>query len=333
MVTIKQVSERANVSSATVSRVINNADSVKPDTRKLVEKAMQELGYRPNSIAQSLASNKTNTVGYVVPQLHGSFFGSMMSGSEQVLYTAKKHMFIAIGHSDEEREKEAVEALLMRRCDALILHLEAVSDEYLINLAKQNVCFVLVNRYIEEIGDNCISLDNRAGGYLATKELLRCGHRDIAYIAGSLWKADAQQRLEGHLAALADANIEADQRLIYEGDFQVHTGVEGVEYLLQTGLPFTAVVCANDEMASGAIGCLHDHGFDIPKDYSVVGFDDVEFSNYLTPKLTTVEYPMREIGIMAAKLILNLAYENNRLELQHVIQPRLIVRNSVQPPG
>ncbi|MDN4501030.1 LacI family DNA-binding transcriptional regulator [Alteromonadaceae bacterium BrNp21-10] len=330
MVTIKQVSEHAKVSSATVSRVINNADSVKPDTRKLVEKAMRDLGYRPNSIAQSLASNKTQTVGYVVPQLHGSFFGSMMSGSEQVLRMANKHMFITIGHSNEEHEIEAVEALLMRRCDALILHLEAVSDDYLIDLAKQNVPFVLVNRYIEEIGDNCISLDNRTGGYLATKELIGAGHRDIAYIAGELWKADAKERLEGHLLALSEANIEADQRLVYEGDFQVHAGVEGIEYLLETKVPFTAVACGNDEMASGAIGCLRDHGFDIPKDYSVVGFDNVEFSNYLTPKLTTIEYPMREIGIMAAKWILNRAYENNRMELQHVIQPRLIVRDSVR---
>ncbi|MBC3767159.1 LacI family DNA-binding transcriptional regulator [Neptunicella marina] len=332
MVTIKQVSELAKVSSATVSRVINNADSVKLETRKLVEAAMKELGYRPNSIAQSLASNKTNTVGYVVPQLYGSF-GIMMSGSEEVLRRANKHMFIMTGHSNEKDEKSAIEALLMRRCDALILHLESTSDEYLIELAKQKVPFVLVNRVIEAIEDNCISLDNHFGGYLASKALIDKGHRDIAYIAGSLWKSDAIERLQGHKEALAEANIAYDESLIYEGDFQVHSGVEGIETLLNAGKKFSAVACGNDEMASGAIGALRDAGLKVPESVSVVGFDDVEFSNYLTPRLTTIRYPMKEIGQMAARWILNRAYENSSMQLQHVLSPHLIERESVCDAG
>ncbi len=132
MVTIKQVSELAGVSSATVSRVINNTGTVKEKNRVLVHKAMEKLGYRHNVIAASLASNKTNTVGYVVPELHGSFYGEMMAGSEEVLRSANKNMFVVTGHSDEEAEIKEIEALLSRRCDALILHVEAVTDEYLI---------------------------------------------------------------------------------------------------------------------------------------------------------------------------------------------------------
>ena len=207
MVTIKQVSELAGVSSATVSRVINNTDTVKEKTRQQVLDAMEKLGYRHNVIAASLASNKTHTVGYVVPELHGSFFGAMMAGSEKVLRQANKHMFVVTGHSDEALEKKEIEALLSRRCDALILHVEAVSDEYLIDLASQDVPIVVVNRYIEAIGEKCISLDNVLGAYLATKHLIDLGHTQIAYAAGALFKADGFNRLLGHKKALEESNF------------------------------------------------------------------------------------------------------------------------------
>ncbi|MCC2616602.1 LacI family transcriptional regulator [Aestuariibacter halophilus] len=332
MATIKQVSELAGVSSATVSRVINNADSVKEKTRNLVLEAMRTLGYRHNVIAASLASNKTNTIGYVVPELHGSFFGPMMSGSEAELRNANKHMFVATGHSDEKVEQEEIEALLGRRCDGLILHVEAVSDSYLIDLARQDVPFVVVNRYIEEIGDYCISLDNVQGGYLATKTLLDAGHKDIAYIAGSLFKADARERLTGHKQALEEAGIMFNPALFYEGDFQAHSGFEGMMSLVGHLDAFTAVACANDEMASGAIEALRQEGIDVPQNCSVIGFDNIEFSSYLTPKLTTVNYPMREIGQMAARWILARAYGKETLELEHVLPPHIIERDSITRP-
>ncbi|WP_438864706.1 LacI family DNA-binding transcriptional regulator [Neptunicella sp.] len=332
MATIYEVSKLAGVSLATVSRVTNGISSVSEKTRQKVLDAMDELNYRPNSIAQSLASNKTDTIGYVVPELHGSFFGSMMSGSDKVLRSAGKHMFIAPGHSNEKDEKEAIEVLLGRRCDALILHLEAISDDYLIDLAKENVPFVVVNRYIESISENCISMDNRLGGYLATQELIKHGHRSIAYIAGSLWKADARERLEGHKKALQEANIPYDDSLMYEGDFQGHAGEEGIRALFKQGKPFTAVACANDEMASGAINAIREENLNIPEDISVVGFDNVEYSNYLTPKLTTIHYPMDDIGKMAASWILNKVYDRRAMELTHIVQPKLIVRHSVAAP-
>lgn len=332
MATIYEVSKLAGVSLATVSRVTNGNTPVSERTKQKVLAAMEQLNYRPNSIAQSLASNKTDTIGYVVPELHGSFFGSMMSGSDKVLRKAHKHMFIAPGHSTEKDEKEAIEVLLGRRCDALILHLEAIGDDYLINLAEQNIPFVVVNRYIEEISEHCICLDNQLGAYLATQELIKQGHKAIAYIAGSLWKADAKDRLEGHKKALREAGIPYNVKLMYEGDFQGHAGEEGINELLKRGIPFTAVACANDEMASGAINALRDKGLIIPDDVSVVGFDNVEYSSYLSPKLTTVNYPMADIGRMAASWILNNVYGNNSMELTHIVRPELVRRNSVTAP-
>ncbi|MEW9799270.1 LacI family DNA-binding transcriptional regulator [Alteromonas sp. CYL-A6] len=330
MVTIKQVSELAGVSSATVSRVINNTDTVKEKTRKLVLEAMAELGYRHNVIAASLASNKTNTVGYVVPELHGSFFGAMMAGSEKVLREANKHMFVVTGHSDEKLEKKEIEALLSRRCDALILHVEAVSDDYLIDLARQNVPMVIVNRYIEEIGEQCVSLDNETGGYVATRHLIELGHTDIAYIAGALFKADGKNRLEGHKRALAEAGIAYDERMMVEGNFQAQSGEDGINALYGRGVHFTAVACANDEMASGAINALRNNGKQVPEDVSVIGFDNIDFASYLTPKLTTVNYPVREIGATAARWIIDQAYGDHKMHMKHIFTPELIVRGTTR---
>jgi LacI family transcriptional regulator len=136
MPTIYEVSKLAGVSLATVSRVINNSGKVRVETRRKVEVAMQELGYRPNSIAQSLASNRSNSVGVLVPELHGPFFGIMLSSIEDELRAAGKHVIITAGHSDEEKEKDSIEFLASRQCDALILHAFAVSDEYLLQQAR-----------------------------------------------------------------------------------------------------------------------------------------------------------------------------------------------------
>jgi len=330
MVTIKQVCELAGVSSATVSRVINNSDTVKEKTRQQVLDAMETLGYRHNVIAASLASNKTNTVGYVVPELHGSFFGAMMAGSEKVIRKANKHMFVVTGHSDEALEKKEIEALLSRRCDALILHVEAVSDEYLINLASQNVPIVVVNRYIEAIGEKCISLDNILGGYIATRHLLSLGHTQIAYAAGALFKADGINRLNGHKKALLEARLSYDEAMVTEGNFQAFSGEKCVDELLSRNVTFTAIACANDEMASGAINALQKHNLRVPEDISVIGFDNVDFASYLTPKLTTVNYPARDIGAMAARWILNQAYGDKKMTMTHILSPRLIIRGTTK---
>lgn len=332
MVTIKQVSEKAGVSSATVSRVINDTGTVKEKTRKLVVAAMEELGYRHNVVAASLASNKTNTIGYVVPELHGSFFGAMMGGTEQALRAARKHMLIATGHSDETIEKAQIEALLSRRCDALILHVEAVSDDYLVNLVQQGVKLVVVNRYIAEIDDNCISLENVKGGYLAARHLLDIGHTDIAYIAGSLFKADGINRLMGHKQALESAGIEYDESLMYEGNFQAKSGAEGIRALMARGKPFSAVACANDEMASGAMNALREMGKRVPEDVSVIGFDNVDFASYLSPGLTTIDYPVTQIGTMAAHWVLDRVYGKGSHEFTHVVEPRLILRGTTSSP-
>lgn len=329
MATIYQVSELAGVSLATVSRVLNKNTRVSDKTREKVENAMNELGYRPNSIAQSLASNRSNSVGILVAELHGPIFGHMMAGVESELRAAGKHVIITTGHSEEEKEKDGIEFLLSRNCDALVLHVEAVSDEFLIELSQGKVPVYLMSRYVSELKDHCISIDNRLGGYLATQAVLAQGHTEIAYITGHQYKADSVNRLIGHKKALAEKNITFDENLFFVGDYKETGGSAGLKHFIDNKRSFSALVCANDEMASGAMKYAREHGYELPEDLSIMGFDNVIFANYLYPKLTTIDNPVNEMGKMAAKLVLKTVYNQKNIEIQNIFEPKVIMRKSV----
>lgn len=329
MATIYEVSKLAGVSLATVSRVMNDSDKVTSKTRLKVESAIKKLGYRPNSIAQSLASNRSNSVGVLVPMFSGPFFGNMLSGIETEIREAGKHVIMTAGHSDEVSEVAGIEFLLSRNCDALILRVDAVSDDYLINLNKGPVPVVLLDRLVPEMVEHCIFLDNEMGGYLATKAVLVLGHKKVAYISGPLWKTDAQDRLKGHKRALAEFGLSYDPNSLYEGNFQEEGGYRGMEHLLQMGGRNSAVVCANDEMAAGALGVAREKGLVIPDDVSVMGFDNMFFTRYFRPKLSTVNNPVSEMGQMAARCVLKKVYDRKDLKIQHIFEPELVMRSSI----
>lgn len=331
MATIYEVSELAGVSLATVSRVMNGSSNVSDKTRKKVEDAMNKLGYRPNSIAQSLASNRSNSIGVLIPELKGPFFGFLMAGVETRLREANKHVIFTAGHSEEATEKDGIEFLLSRNCDALILHVEAVSDEYLIELSKSKVPIVIVNRVVEELKDLCIYLDNKAGGYLAAKSVIDKGHRQIAYISGPTWKTDSNDRLFGHKAALEEAGIPFDEELLYIGEFVQESGSIGISDLVHRNKPFTALVCANDETACGAMAMARKLDMDLPADLSIVGFDNILYASYLYPTLTTLNYPVFNMAKMAVELILKNVYQHGALEIKNEFSPKLVERNSVIP--
>jgi len=328
--TIYEVSELAGVSLATVSRVLNDSGKVTAKTRTKVQEAMKELGYRPNSIARSLASNRTNSVGVQVPTLGGPFYGEILSGMEAELRDAGKHVIISAGHSDKESEIAGIEFLLSRNCDALILHVDAVDDEYLMKLARGPVPIIVIGRHVPGIEDRCINLDNELGGYLATKSVLVLGHNKLAYISGPLWKHDAHDRLDGHKRALKEHGLEFDPQLLYEGDFREASGSRGMDELLRIGRPFSAVICANDEMAAGALGVARERGMEIPDDISVIGFDNVFFTRYFRPRLSTIDYRISSMGQMAARIVLKSVYSQQDLEIQNIFEPTVVMRSSVK---
>lgn len=328
MATIYEVSKLAGVSLATVSRVMNNSARVAAKTREKVEAAMQELGYRPNSIAQSLASSRSNSVGVLVPELHGPFFGTMLSSIENELRVHGKHVIITAGHSDEDKEKDSIGFLASRQCDALILHVYAVSNEYVAQLREAGVRIVLIGRDLPEMAANCISVDNEEGEYQATRSLLRLGHAELAYIAGPLWKSDGQARMAGYRRALAESGLPYDDRRVAEGTYEESSGQQAMKQLLGRRVPFTGLVCANDEMAAGAIAVAREHGMTLPDDLSVIGFDNVFFTRYMHPALSTVNYPIDIMGRMAARCVLRDVYGIAGLEIRNRFQPELVSRAS-----
>lgn len=330
MATIYEVSKLAGVSLATVSRVMNKSSNVSEKTREKVTAAMEQLGYRPNAVAKSLASNRSNCIGILVSELHGPFYGAMMGGIESEFRVADKHIVVTASHAELEREKEDIDFLISRNCDALILHVEAVSDEYLINLSKGKTPIFIINRLVPGLEDNCICLDNELGGYMATRKILEAGHKDLVYISGPKWKADAQERLKGHHRALKEFNIEYSADREYFGNYLQTGGSAGIKHFIEKGQKFTAVVCANDEMATGAMATAREHDLHIPQDISVMGFDDVIFSSYTYPKLTTIKYPIWDMGVMAARMVMKLVYKQTQKPVKTLFDPDLIERESIR---
>ncbi len=330
MATIYDVSILAGVSLATVSRVVNNNAKVSDKTRKKVHDAMEQLGYRPNNIAQSLASSRSNSIGVLVSQLDGPYYGPMMRQIEAVLRGANKHAIFAAGHSDAEQEQEAMDFLLNRGCDALIVDVEALSDEYLVKLSQSKTPLVLINRHIEALSDRCVHLDNVQGGYLATRYVLEQGHTQLAFIAGPHEKLDARDRLTGYRKALDEFGIRFDAKLCCEGDYHEEGGYQAMRHLLDAGRPFTCVVCANDQMASGAIAACMERGLKVPGDISFVGFDNIPFPRYISPKLTTISNPIEAMGLAAASWILRQTYGETPPSATPVFRPELIERESVR---
>jgi LacI family transcriptional regulator len=188
---------------------------------------------------------------------------------------------------------------------------------------------VLLSRFVSELADQCICVDNELGGYLATKSVLVLGHTRLAYLSGPLWKEDSNARLAGHKRALAEHGVEFDPQLMFEGNYQEDGGSRGMEHLLSLGAPFSAVVCANDEMAAGVVGVAREKGLSIPDEISIIGFDNVFFTRYFRPKLSTVNHPIREMGQMASRCILRNVYGQEQFEIQNTYEPTLVMRSSV----
>ncbi|MGY3572665.1 LacI family DNA-binding transcriptional regulator [Vibrio sp. SCSIO 43135] len=329
MATIKHVSEHAGVSQATVSRVINGTSRVSHDKKLKVEKAIKELGYRPNSIAQALASSRTGSVGIVVPELGGPFFSGILHCIEENLRRFGYHAVVTAGSNTEQGQRESVEFLLGRRVDALILHTQHLSDDYLIALEEQGVPVVLVNRFIPEMALSCIDIDNEVGGKLATQYLLQMGHTKIACITGPLDKSDARGRLQGYRRALEEAGLEYDEALVSEAGFTEETGVSAMKKLLKRECEFTAVFASNDHMAFGAFEVLKSEGISVPQDISLIGFDNILFARYLTPGLTTINFPIELMSTEAVQLTIQKLNKNKR-DVNFKLSPSLVVRNSVK---
>lgn len=329
MPNIYEVAKLAGVSLSTVSRVLNGKTSVNSTFREKVEKAMAELNYRPSNVARSLANKRTNSVGLLIAELNTPFFGEMMKAVESTLRAANKHVIITVGRHELQAERDGIDFLISRECDALILYSEAIPDTDLLDLSNK-LPISVVNRVIPGLEDACIYLDNEAGGYLSAKHLLNLGHSQIGYIAGLNSREDARLRQQGYIRAMTEAGYKEKDLIIYPGDYTEESGFAGIERLLNVHPRLTAISCANDWMASGAMSWAREHNIQLPDDLSIIGFDNILFAHHLHPKLTTILNPIDLMGEMAANYILNKVYKKKK-QVNNIFQPELIVRRSTVP--
>lgn len=332
MPTIREVSRRARVSASTVSRVLNGTVPVRNDTRQRVLDAISELDYRPNAFARSLATNRSGGVGVSVNDLSSPYYGAMIKGVEAEIEAAGMHLVVSSGHADAVKERRSIEFLLDRRPDVLIVHLESMPDVEILDWMKRDVPVILMGRFLADAEARCVWLDNEMGGELATRHLVDKGHTRIAHLSGPLFYPDSRARLQGYRRALEGAGLPYDERYVVEADFLEEGGYKAARRMLSRELPFTAIFSGNDQMAAGALQAVRESGFSVPRDISVIGFDDVLFARYLTPTLTTIRQPLAEMGMAAARIALDVLDGKER-EVVHRFEPTLITRESVRSIG
>ncbi len=335
MATISDVAKAAGVSKATVSRVLSGNTFVSAQFTEQVRQAMKVLNYRPNALAQGLASKRSNGIGMVVNELGGPYYGLMMSGVEKAIEAHGMHLIVASGHARKDRERAAVEFLLERQCDGLVLHLDALDDDELVDICQTSTPIVIINRQVPRLETCSIYSDDKLGGRLATRYLIANGHKRIACMTGPLTMHESCARLYGYEAILCESGLAVDPALIVESDFTVEGGYRAASTFFARTQDVTAIFAQNDQMAAGIFNACREKQLVVPDDISVVGFDDVELAHYVYPKLTTVKQQVHEMGMAAGRCLMHAlgrdtSPKEQRDELVSRLRPQLIERDSVR---
>lgn len=330
--TVQDVARLAGVSPATVSRILTGAARVAEDKRRAVEAAIQKLKFRPNLSARGLRSGSTHTIGVLTQELESPYFANAAKGVDQALAGSGYAPIVVPGHWNPQEEAERVALLTARKVDGLIVLGGRLSDAQIAELAQQQPVAV-IGRRMSAPGVISFYQDQVEGGRLATEHLIALGHRRIAHIAGPAIHADAQERKEGFMLAHRQAGLSVDPALIVEGDFMEGGGITAMETLLDSGHGFTAVFCANDQSLWGAKLALHRRGIAVPEQLSLVGFDDLPQSKYMTPPVTTVRQHTLAMGQAAAWALLAELGRSTDTPAPVVPAIRLEVRETSGPPS
>lgn len=330
--TIQDIAQKAGVSTATVSRVLNGNAKVNPDKVARVRQVIEDLGYKANPFARSLLTEHLKTVGVLVPNLRDEFYGMIVNAIERRLYDHGLHMMCSLGHDDPDKELDAIKTFQSRNLDAYILFADLISDEVILDLMEKQVPLVLLNRFIPEAAPCCLYINNEMGGYQATRHLLELGHTRIVHITGPLNRPDTLGRYTGYIKALQEAGVPADPALFLstsESDWGEAEGEKLMTRLLSRSR-FTAVFAANDWLSLGAIKALKGAGLRVPEDVSLVSFDDRTFARTALQGLTSVYFPREELGMQAADLVVSLLKGEEPVQ-QPPLNTHLVVRASTVP--
>lgn len=311
MATIKDVAQLAGVGVGTVSRVVSGKGSVAPSTAERVRDAIQKLDFRPSHAARSLLSGSSQMVGVYIPILKGTFYTPILQTIDTELRDAGLHMVVAFGRGDgdaREQTLEGINFLIERGCDGVVVMSNALHDEDISALGSRQRKLVVLNHMLPCTAEQCFLPDHEQGGVLAAQALLSKKHRQFAAIAGPASAPDNVARMSGFLAELARNGIVKSQIVVVESDFSPEGGWASAQSLVSSGQSFTALFCANDEMAVGALAYFQQAGIGVPGTISVMGYDDTHSAEFSAPQLTSVHIPWRQITLNGLRWLLNQCY-------------------------
>ncbi|WP_437433105.1 ribose operon transcriptional repressor RbsR [Yokenella regensburgei] len=329
MATMKDVARVAGVSTSTVSHVINNDRFVSDAIREKVESAIKALNYAPSALARSLKINQTRTIGMLITASSNPFYSELVRGVERSCFERGYSLVLCNTEGDEQRMNRNLETLMQKRVDGLLLLCTETHQPSQEILKRYPSVPTVMMDWAPFDGDSDLIQDNSLlGGDMATRYLIRKGHRHIACITGPLDKTPARLRLEGYRAAMANAGLTIQDGDEIIGDFEFGGGLEAMQTLLSRDRRPQAVFIGNDAMAVGAYQALYQAGLRVPEDIAIVGYDDIELARYMTPPLTTIHQPKDELGELAIDVLIHRIADPTQQQQRLQLTPVLIERGS-----
>lgn len=330
-VTIYDVAREANVSMATVSRVVNGNPNVKPTTRKKVQEAIDRLGYRPNAVARGLASKKTTTVGVIIPDISNIFYSELARGIEDIATMYKYNIILSNSDQNKDKEFHLLNTMLGKQVDGIVFMSGNITEEHVEEFEKSPVPIVLAASVESTNTVPAVTIDVEQAAYDAVTEFANKGHKKIAFVTGPLNEPiNGEKKLNGYKRAIEDAGLSYNEELVIEGDYTYDSGIEGFERIHELAEKPTAVFVGTDEMALGVIHSAQDLGYSIPNDFEVISFDNTRLALMVRPQLTSVVQPMYDIGAVAMRLLTKFMNKENVEEQIVTLPHRIEFRHSTK---
>lgn len=329
MATINDVCKLAGVSKATVSRVMNGKGPVKEETKKLIFDAMETLNYKPSLVAQALATNSSNSIGLIVSFFDGYYFGILLKEATRIAEESGKQLIVTDGHNQLETEIEAINSLVARKCDAILIYSRTMTaDDYCDIQKKLPIPLVVINRTLPDGLGHAVAFDQYDASQMAIEHLIELGHKKIAMITLNMGSSTGKIRLKGAKETLEKHGITYDNNLTIIKNGKLEDGYQACKELLKRSSDVTAIFCFNDHLALGAIKALKEMNIRVPEDISIVGIDNDEISAFLSPALTTINVPIQEITQLAMNKALQLISDKEVKPTTEILKGNLIVRDS-----
>ena len=332
--TLKDVAKHANVSVATVSRVLNHPETVSLEKRMRVERAIKELKFQPSRVARRLrvGAGQSKLIGFVIPDIQNPFYVDVVRGVEDTASAAGYAFIMSSFSQNEAKERVYLDIMRSESVDGLIVAPAHEHDRAVLDLVQSGLPVVCIDRVLADVEVDAVVVDNYRGARDAIEHLIELGHRRIAYISGPQQIPTYRERQRGYEDALTSHGIEVDQDLVRVGDSTHRSGRLLTEELLNIARPPTAIFAGNNLITLGTLEYLHLHGIRVPDDVSVIGFDDMYWAISLNPPLTAVNQPGYEIGRRAADMLFQRIADPGRSHAKVVLNANLVVRKSCGPP-